>query len=224
MESGKYITFEGQEGGGKTTQMSLLSEHLKSHHIPFIQVREPGGTPMAEKMRGILLSSEQGIVDLTGQPEIIDDVSEIFAFMFARRQLVSQVILPTLAHGINVLGDRGRDSTTAYQGAGRFGTNAGMMAMIDMMNDLATGNQKPDRTFVLDLSVDAMLKRIMTRGNRKDRIEQSGLDFFERVRKQFLAIAEREPKRVVVIDAGQSLKEVFEEIKKHCDKLFNLES
>lgn len=222
METAKYVTFEGPDGSGKTTQIRLVKECLDKFNLPLALVREPGGTPLAETLRNLLLSPEQAPIN--GRPEILTGVSELFIFLSARAQLFEYVILPRLASGINILGDRGRDSTRAYQGAGRFKDDPRMLERIDDLNDVATQNRQPDLTIIFDLPVEMIFERIHARGEKElasfEKTCQA--DFYQRVREQFLAIAQREPNRIIVIDGSLSVERVFEQIRPHIDELFGL--
>jgi len=202
---GFFITFEGIEGCGKSTQLELLKAHLERKGRAVLSVREPGGTLLGERVRSVLLN---------GTEERIDPWAELFLYEACRAQLVARVIRPALAEGKVVLCDRFFDSTLAYQGFGR-GLDAGK---IEGLNALATGGLVPDLTFLVDCAADVGLKRAWARinasaGAREDRFEKEELAFHRRVREGFLAIAGAAP-RVKVIDGSREISTVHREI---CD-------
>jgi dTMP kinase len=198
------ITFEGIDGCGKSTQISLLAEYLKSKNIDFITLREPGGTHLSEEIRKILLESKHTINPLT----------ELLLFNSARSNLVSQVIEPALAAGKVILCDRFYDSTTAYQGYGR-GID---LDFIKSCNEMVTKGIKPDITFYLDIPLEVSRQRIIN--NSFDRIENDDDDFFSRIISGFKTIAEQEPKRIVVIDATKDISIVYQLIVASFEKKF----
>jgi dTMP kinase len=191
------ITFEGIDGCGKTTQISLLEKRLTDSGYVVYVFREPGGTDLSEQIREILLDNSRQIHPLT----------ELLLFSAARAQLTATKIRPLLESGAIVILDRYYDSTTAYQGYGRM---AVPVETIDQLNALATGHMVPDITFYLDISPDLAQKRRMEAGEA-DRMEQSGDDFFERVKKGFDTMAVRE-ERFVTLDASRSAEAIFEDI------------
>ncbi len=194
-----FITFEGIEGCGKSTQARLLYEWFLDNGYQTILTREPGGTEAAEEIRQLLLRERE---------ETVPPFSELCLYIAARGFHVKNLILPSLRKGIIVICDRFSDSTLAYQGFGR-----GLpRKLIEEMNKLSTENLKPDLTFLLDISVEEAFKRL--KGKIKDRLEKEPVDFHERVRKGFLSIAAQESERVKVIDGKKSIEEVFSEIKK----------
>ena len=190
---GKFITFEGPEGGGKSTHIRLLAERLRAEGRTVLVTREPGGTPLAEKIRGLVR-------------EELDDPpvtrSEVLLFLAARAQVVSQVIRPALARGEWVLCDRFADSTFAYQGYGR-GIDVGLLRNF---NDFATEGLVPDLTILLDVPLEVSRSRLAARqaatATAADRIEQAGTMFHRRLREGFLELAQAEPKRFAVIDSS----------------------
>lgn len=198
---GIFITFEGPDGAGKTTQLNLLANYLKQVGYKVLSTREPGGTPLAEGIRRLLLSPwEEEIYGLT----------EVFLYAASRVQHIKEKILPALAEGKVVLCDRFTDSTLAYQGYGR-GIE---LELLYRLNDLATGGLKPTVTLLLDLPPEEGLRRGKKgeEGIVKDRLEQEDLAFHHRVREGFLALARQEPERIKVIDARQSVEKVFAEV------------
>ncbi|MFM1919572.1 MAG: hypothetical protein RLZZ303_1206 [Candidatus Hydrogenedentota bacterium] len=201
-----FITFEGVEGCGKSTQLSLLAEHLKTRGWNVEVLREPGGVPIAEAIREILLDPANKAMCTT---------SELLLYAAARAQLVHERVLPAIANGKAVLCDRFADSTTAYQGAGR-GIDA---SQIEQIHELANGGLWPHKTFLLDLPVEAGLERARHRG-RADRIEQESLHFHQRVREAYLDLAKRHPERIIVLDASQSVEALAGEIRLIADEVF----
>jgi dTMP kinase len=194
---GVFVTFEGGEGCGKSTQLKLLAHRLEAAGVAVRTLREPGGTAVGEAVRAILLDP-----DHTG----LDDTAEILLYEAARAQLVAEVIEPALEAGEVVLCDRFYDSTTAYQGHAR-GIPLGH---VDALNLAATGGLAPDRTIVLDVEPELGLTRATTQG--ADRLESEDLAFHQRVRCGFLAIAAEEPDRVRVVDASGDVDSVAERV------------
>lgn len=195
---GAFITFEGGEGGGKSTQISRLHDYLIEQGHTVIVTREPGGTPIAERVRDLLLDPHN---------DAFVSMAELLLYEAARAQHVGELILPALESGTIVLCDRFYDSTTAYQGTGRFVAPAD----VDTLNQLASQGLQPDITILLDLPPEIGLERAMGDGSG-DRIEKESLEFHERVRAGFLALAEAHPERIHVMDALQSMDEVTEAI------------
>ena len=195
MAKGIFITFEGGDGCGKTTQIKLLDEYLRSKGYKTLLTREPGSKGLGVKLREILLNYD-------GE---VSPNAESFLFLADRAQHVDCIIKPALEEGVVVLCDRHTDSTVAYQGYGR-GLD---LEQIHRLNNIATSGLKPDLTIVLDVDVETSQKRV---GAEKDRMESAGIKFFERVRKGFLEIAKQEPERVKVVDSTQSIEEIHREI------------
>jgi dTMP kinase len=191
-----FITFEGIDGSGKSTQVKLLEEYFASLHIKYISVREPGGTDFSEEIRNILLDSSHSI----------NSVSELMLFEAARADLVRKIIKPSIDKNIIVIADRFYDSTTAYQGYGRQLN----IDYINICNKLAVGNCIPDITFLLTLPLNEARQR--TIHLKQDRIETSSIDFFERVYNGFLEIAKANKDRIQIIDATQSIDAIFNSI------------
>lgn len=191
-ERGVFISFEGGEGAGKSTQIRALAAYLGSRGVPVTQTREPGGTPLAEAIRALLLG-----------PDASDDaMTQALLFAAARREHIRKLIEPALQAGGVVLCDRFTDSTRAYQG-GRLPITALEASIV-----LATGGLKPDLTILLDIAPEAGLARARSRSAAIDTFEQAGLAFHAEVRARFLALAGAEPRRFAVIDAGQDEKSV----------------
>jgi dTMP kinase len=205
--SGVFITFEGCEGCGKSTQMPLLANHLRGLGFDVITLREPGGVSagdVGDRIRSVLLDPALGDMD---------PLAELLLYEAARAQLVSRHTRPALEAGAIVLCDRHADSSTAYQGYGR---EVIPLDTVVALNRIATGGLVPDLTFVLDVDVAEGLARATSGG--ADRIELEDLAFHERVRAGFLAIAAAEPERFVVIDAGPPA-EVATRIREHVETL-----
>jgi dTMP kinase len=198
MEGGYFITFEGGEGTGKTTQIRMLAEHLESLGRTVVVTREPGGTPVAEAAREVLL-------DPALEP---DGFSEVFLLEAARRDHVERVVRPALERGEIVLSDRFADSSTVYQGMVR---GLGEELVIQL-NRLATSDLEPDLTLVLDLDPDAGVGRARSRNvddNENDRLDDEPAEFHRLVRDGFLRLAQLHPERVRVVDAAGDPDEVF---------------
>jgi dTMP kinase len=195
-----FITFEGIDGAGKSTQIALLVNYLKESGIEYILTREPGGCEISEKIRDLVLSTKS---DLGG-------VGELFLYFAARAEHIRQVIKPALEAGKWVICDRFADSTFAYQGAGR---GLDFMKMKEI-NNFATDGISPNLTILLDISVETSIERRISRGKAADRLEQNDRDFFEKARNSFLKSAELEPKRFLVIDGTLAENKIFEKITK----------
>lgn len=196
MKKGLFITFEGADGCGKTTQLKLLADYLKQSRDVVI-TREPGAKGLGEKLREILLNYDGEIAP----------GCESFLFLADRAQHIEQIIKPAVLEGKIVLCDRHTDSTVAYQGYGR-GLN---LNEINYLNKLATGGLKPDLTVVFDVDIETSMARV---GSEKDRMETSGTEFFNRVRNGYLEIAKQEPERVKVLNAAKSIDAVFSDLLK----------
>ena len=184
---GTFITLEGVDGSGKSTQASLLVERLREQRREVVALREPGGTPISEKIRALLLDPENA--------EMADEC-ELLLYEASRAQLVREVIEPALQRGAIVVCDRFYDSTHAYQHGGRGLSDA----LVSRANELGCCGLSPDVTLVLDIDPAAALARATAQG--ADRLEAEGLAFQQRVRKDYLALAQADPARVRVIDAA----------------------
>src|SRR2546423_5284575 len=194
-----FITFEGSEGCGKSTQVRLLAARLEKLRIPFLQTREPGGTPIGESIRELLQFAPQS-ASMT--PE-----TELLLFEASRSQLVREVIRPALQSGECVIADRFFDSTTVYQGAARK-LDA---KFVEHLNNFAVGDCLPDITFVLDVDLKTARSR-MKAPRRPDRMEMQSDEFYEDVRKAYRDFAASEEKRAVIIDGSQSADKISDEI------------
>ena len=189
-----FITFEGPEGSGKTTQIQLLAAWLRAQGQAVLATREPGGTAIGDRVRAILLDT----IHQEMQPQ-----AEILLFSAARAQVVGQIIRPHLARGGVILCDRYADSTLAYQGYGRHLD----LATLRLITDFATGGLRPDLTFCLDLPVEVGLRRKRVgAGEEWNRMEQETLAFHERVRRGYLDMAQAEPARWRLLDATQPVE------------------
>jgi dTMP kinase len=202
-----FVTFEGGEGSGKTTQISLAGEYLRYRGIPFLTTEEPGGTLLGKRIREILLN--RNAFDIA-------PLAELLLFQASRYQHVETVIRPALQAGKVVLCDRYTDATIAYQGFGR-----GIPRdQIQHLNELATAALKPGRTFLFDMPVEAGLARAAKRMDlqqdkpREDRFEQEALAFHQRVRNGYRRLAEEESERFIVLDATRSIDDIQEAIRR----------
>ena len=192
--TGVFITLEGPEGAGKSTNRDYLAERLRAAGVDVLLTREPGGTPLAERIRELLL---------TPSDEAMCSDTELLLMFAARAQHLATVIRPALARGAVVLCDRFTDATYAYQGGGR-GVSQERIAVLE---SFVQGELRPDLTLVFDLPVEVGLARAAARG-RLDRFEQEGRGFFDAVRSTYLRRAEAEPQRYRLINAAQSLEQV----------------
>nr|WP_217433366.1 dTMP kinase [Pseudomonas sp. M5] len=192
--SGLFITLEGPEGAGKSTNRDYLAARLREQGLDVVLTREPGGTPLAEKVRELLLAPSD---------EVMAADTELLLVFAARAQHLAQVIRPALERGAVVLCDRFTDATYAYQGGGR-GLSVERIAVLEQF---VQGELRPDLTLVFDLPVEVGLARAAARG-RLDRFEQEGQAFFEAVRQAYLQRARREPQRYDLLDAAQPLEAV----------------
>ncbi|HUI68732.1 MAG TPA: dTMP kinase [Nitrospirota bacterium] len=203
---GTFITFEGIEGSGKSTQIVLLANYLKSHRIKIVLTREPGGTLIGDQIRKILLDpANKGL----------DPSAELLLYAASRAQHLSEVILPALAAGTIVLCDRFSDATLAYQGYGR-GLDKNMIRELDR---IVTAGMQPDLTVLLDIDAAAGLARARRRNNNRglegeSRFENEETAFHERVRQGYLALAKKEPERIRVVDASPAQDRIEMEIRK----------
>ena len=194
MIRGKFITLEGGEGVGKTTNLTFIRDYLQQHNIPVVVTREPGGTVLAEKIRHLLLDKDS---------EVISEQAELLLIFAARAQHIKHVIEPALAQGEWVLCDRFTDATYAYQGGGR---NM-RISTIEWLENLVQGNLRPDLTLLLDAPVEIGMERTRKRG-AFDRFESEKISFFEHVRRAYLLQAELYPERIKLIKANQPLSDV----------------
>jgi len=198
MLRGKFLTIEGTEGVGKSTNLAFVSDWLKTKGIDVVITREPGGTPLAEEIRSLLLAKRD---------EPVNETAELLLVFAARAQHIAQVIQPALARGAWVLSDRFTDATYAYQGGGR-----GLSTeTITQLEQLVQGDLRPDLTLILDIDVELGLNRARQRGEL-DRFESETVVFFERVRAAYRTRAEQASSRYALVDAGQELVAVQADI------------
>ncbi|MBK9144582.1 MAG: dTMP kinase [Candidatus Melainabacteria bacterium] len=195
---GSFVTLEGPEGAGKTTQVKLLAKELDSLGIKHVVTRDPGGTPLGRKIRRILLSNENTVVPM----------AELLLYQADRAQHVEELIRPSLEDGCVVLCDRYTDSTVAYQGYGR---NIDL-ALIDQLNQMSTGGLRPDLTILFDIESGDGLSRLHPGGH--DRMEKEAIDFHHRVREGYHKLAEAEPRRWRILDASKALSVVQDEFRR----------
>jgi len=193
---GKFITFEGIDGAGKSSQHAWAVEHLRSKGIDVVSTREPGGTPLGEKLRGLLLSESMHLE------------TEALLMFAARREHLAQVILPALSRGAWVLSDRFTDASFAYQGGGRGLELAKLQQLENWVQGTGSDAIQPDLTFIFDLPVAQAQERRNGTGTAPDRFEQEKLDFHERVRSAYLARAAEFAHRIRVIDARHTVADI----------------
>ena len=195
MNKGLFITFEGIDGCGKTTQLKLLKEYLENKGFNVLVTREPGAKGLGEKLREILLNYD-------GE---VSSNCESFLFLADRAQHIDTIIKPAIDNGTIVLCDRHTDSTVAYQGYGRELN----LKKIHYLNNIATNNIKPDLTFILDIDVETSIERI---GKNRDRMESAGIEFFNKVRNGYIEISKQEPNRVKLIYGKESIETIHNQI------------
>lgn len=195
MKKGLFITLEGADGCGKTTQLNLLKEYLTSRGYEIVVTREPGGKGLGEKLREILLNYD-------GE---VSDRCEAFLYLADRAQNIDTIIKPAINSGKIVLCDRHTDSSVAYQGYGREQN----IDNINMLNELAVNGVHPDLTVVFDIDTETSMARV---GAEKDRLESAGIEFHKRVRNGYLEIAKKNPQRIKVVDASQTIEDVQRDV------------
>lgn len=195
MKKGLFITLEGADGCGKTTQLNLLKEYLTSKGYEIVETREPGGKGLGEKLREILLNYD-------GE---VSDRCEAFLYLADRAQNIDTIIKPAINSGKIVLCDRHTDSSVAYQGYGREQN----IDNINMLNELAVNGVHPDLTIVFDIDTETSMERV---GAEKDRLESAGIEFHKRVRNGYLEIAKKNPQRIKVVDASQTIEDVQRDV------------
>lgn len=195
MKKGLFITLEGADGCGKTTQLNLLKEYLTGRGYEIVVTREPGGKGLGEKLREILLNYD-------GE---VSDRCEAFLYLADRAQNIDTIIKPAINSGKIVLCDRHTDSSVAYQGYGREQN----IDNINMLNELAVNGVHPDLTIVFDIDTETSMERV---GAEKDRLESAGIEFHKRVRNGYLEIAKKNPQRIKVVDASQTIEDVQRDV------------
>lgn len=193
---GKFITFEGADGSGKTTQIEKIKTYLEQRGQKCILTREPGGSDLGNKIREILLHYD-------GE---VDSLCELLLYMADRAQHVKKIIIPALNAGLTVLCDRYTDSSVAYQGYAR-GLD---IERIMELNKIATDGLEPDLTIVFDVETEVAMQRV---GEIKDRLEQEGIEFHKKLRNGYLELSKKFPKRIKVINSNLGIDEVFEQVK-----------
>jgi len=201
-KKGLFITFEGIDGCGKTTQLNLANEYIKEKNYKTIVTLEPGGCEIGKNLREILLFHKG----------FVSDTAELFLYLADRAQHIEEIVLKNINEGKIVLCDRCIDSTVAYQGFGR----GGDIERINFLNEIATQGKKPDLTLVFDVDIETAQKRV---GKTKDRLEKENLDFHKKVQQGYLALARKFPERIKVIDANESVDNVFCNVKKIIDEI-----
>ena len=200
MKKGLFITFEGADGCGKTTQQGLCAKYLEEQGVEVLLSREPGATALGVKLREILLH----------YPDPVASECETFLYLADRAQHVDAVIKKNVEEGKIVLCDRHTDSTLAYQGYAR----GGDIERITLLNEIATNIYKPDLTFVFDVDSEIAQTRV---GKVKDRLESEGLEFHKKVRFGYLELAKKYPERIKIIDSNKTIEEVFAQVKNIID-------
>lgn len=208
---GFFVTFEGVEGSGKSTQANALAERLRADGARVVVTREPGGTPLGERIRDILLDlGERGMLAET----------ELLLYLASRAEHVARVVAPALDRGDVVISDRFGDASVAYQGGGR-GLGS---TLVESLNQVATRGVKPDVTFLLDLDPEEGLGRLCGRdGGSRDRIEAEELAFHRKVREAYLEAARREPSRFVVLDATREQAEIADSVARTVEEIRSAE-
>lgn len=198
---GKFITFEGIDGSGKSTQLRMLADTLRERGVDILVTREPGGTPLGRRLREAFLETE----------ETVAPMAELLAFAADRAQHVEFLIKPSIADGRVVISDRYADATFAYQGAGRGFTEEQVNSVIE----LATGGLKPDLTLFFDITVEEAIRRMTVRPEahaKRNRMDEETAEFYGRVRESYLSIASREPERFRIIEAGRSVEAIHADV------------
>ena len=199
MNRGRFITIEGIEGTGKSTNVEFLKSLVKEHELEVITTREPGGTPLAEQIRELLLVHRE---------ENLPPLTELLLFFASRSVMLKNLVIPALERGDWVICDRFTDATRAYQGAGR-GLD---ISVIEQLADWVHGGLQPDLTVLLDAPAELGISRVKSRG-QGDRMDSQELIFYEKVRTAYLNLAKENPERFVVVDATQSLADVQDAIR-----------
>lgn len=202
MTRGFFITFEGGEGAGKSTQTRLLADFLEKSGLPCVLTREPGGSPGAEDIRNLVV---------TGDVARWDAMTEALLMFAARRDHLVNKIWPAVNGGKTVICDRFADSTTAYQGVG-YGDKGLGRDTVQKIYDIVIGDFKPDLTIIMDLPVEKGLERALKRDETSNRYERMGIGFHRNLRQAFLTIADQNPERCAIINADQSIEEIHQDI------------
>ncbi len=205
--AGRFITIEGIEGVGKSTNVDFIARYFRERGETVVVTREPGGTELAEAIRRLILDTPR---------EGLSDTGELLLMFAARAEHLHSLIRPALARGDTVICDRFTDATFAYQGSGR-GMDWGR---IETLQTLVQGDLRPDLTVLLDADTAVSAQRVAGRGAAKDRFEQERVEFFARVRAGYLRLAAENPQRIAVVDAGQPLADVQAQLKEKLDIRF----
>ena len=208
MKKGLFITFEGIDGCGKSTQIAKAAEYLKEKGISLIVTREPGGTPLGEKIRELILSPKNSEMK---------NSCELLLYLSARAQHVEEKIKPALEKGTTVLCDRYQEATFAYQGFGR----GYPLNLLQKLNAFATGGLVPSKTFIFDITVECAFDRMKKTGKAPDRLEKNSKEFYQKIREGYLALASAHPQRIKLIQGEKSVDEIFLEVKKDLEVLYN---
>ncbi len=208
MKKGIFVTFEGIDGCGKSTQIAKAAEYLKEKSIPFILTREPGGTLLAEKIRELILSP---------QNSEMKNSCELLLYLSSRAQHVEEKIRPALEKGTTVLCDRYQEATFAYQGFGR----GYPLNLLKQLNQFATGGLTPSKTFIFDISVECAFERLKKTGKAPDRLEKNPREFHQKIREGYLALASAQPKRIRLLQGEKPVDEIFEEVKRDLNDLID---
>ena len=204
-KKGYFITFEGADGCGKTTQIELLDKFLKEKGLKTLMTLEPGASDLGKDLRQILLHYEKPV----------SDEAEMFMYLADRAQHAQMIIKPALEDKKIVLCDRYTDSTVAYQGYGREGD----IEQINILNKIATKGLKSDLTILFDVESEIAQSRL---GKTKDRLESQGIEFHKKVRKGYLELAKQDPQRIKVVNANRTIDEVWQDVKKIVEELLGL--
>ena len=200
---GKFISIEGVEGSGKSTQLDFIADYLSQRGKQVVVTREPGGTELGEKLRLLLLTENMSVM------------TELLLIFAARNEHILKVIMPALKRGDWVVSDRFTDATVAYQGGGR----GAHPKQISKIADWTLHDLQPDMTLLFNLPAKLGQKRVAARQQKLDRFEQENDDFFERVRACYLTAAQREPDRIKIIDASKSIQDVAKQVAFNLDKI-----
>lgn len=207
-KKGVFITLEGGEGTGKTTQIELIKKYLEERKLRYVSTREPGGSLIAQSIRQVILNPSHTDMDYR---------VELMLYMSSRRQHLVDIVLPELEKGSVILCDRFSDSSRVYQG---FARNLSL-ELVNEMNHFATDGLEPNLTILLDINPESGLKRIHSNNREVNRLDLEGLDFHHKVRDGYLKLATMHPERIKVVNADQTVEEVFSDIKSILDSYFN---
>ncbi len=199
MKNGLFITFEGIDGCGKSTQIAKTAQFLEEKKVPYLVTREPGGTSLAEEIREIILSPKNS--DMT-------DSCEVLLYLAARAQHVTEKILPALKEGRVVLCDRFQEATFAYQGFGR----GFPLHLLQQINTFATSGLVPTKTFIFDISVDCAFERMRKMNKVPDRLESNSKEFYQKIREGYLSLASAHPSRIMLLLGDRPIEKILEEV------------